>query len=252
MTMSSSSHDTGLRIELVNQPEDLVQAFHCAAEAFGRQAQDAVWMSMNPGWETPEGKTRGAEAMVNRWTAITKDQDGNPTTIFLKATLPNPQGGRVIAGMAIWMQASSVLGRGNQPAENIPEALGLSSLYPENESEQRYLTQVMTSFFKRRIEVIKEKATTTQPAVMVLDMCAVDPAYQRKGIARALVQWGLDEAQRRGDLEAVTEASAMGRHVYGQMGFQPVGTDIVYEVDPEFAHRSRPANLFMRTRPHSV
>ncbi|OGE51221.1 hypothetical protein PENARI_c014G02970 [Penicillium arizonense] len=246
--MSSGNHDIGLRIEPISQPEDIIQAFNCACEAFGRQAQDGVWIAMNPAWETPAGKARGAAAMVNRWTATTKDQDGKPNTVFLKATLPSSEGGRVIAGFAIWVQASNVAGRGDKPAEDLREALQLESLYPGNEPEQRYLSQVMSSFFRRRTEVIKEKATATPPAVMVLDMCAVDPHYQRKGIARALVQWGLDEAQRRGDLEAITEASSMGRHVYGQMGFHPEGPEIEYHVDPEFSHRSRPANLFMRTR----
>ncbi|KAJ6023560.1 hypothetical protein N7499_008958 [Penicillium canescens] len=231
--MSSGKHDIGLRIEPINQRKDMIQAFNCACEAFGRQAQDGVWIAMNPAWETPAGKARGAAAMVNRWTTTTKDQDGNPNTIFLKATLPSSQGGRVIAGFAIWVQASSVAGRGDKPAEDLRDAMELESLH--------------VLFFRRRTEVIKEKATATPPAVMILDMCAVDPRYQRKGIARALVQWGLDEAQRRGDLEAITEASSMGRHVYGQMGFHPEGPEIEYHVDPEFSHRSRPANLFMRT-----
>jgi predicted N-acetyltransferase YhbS len=30
---------------------------------------------------------------------------------------------------------------------------------------------------------------------MILGMCAVDPDHQGKGIAKALVQWGLDEAK---------------------------------------------------------
>ncbi|KAJ5757325.1 uncharacterized protein N7511_006019 [Penicillium nucicola] len=244
--------DHGLRIEPISQAEDFTQAFHCASEAFGRQAKDAVWMCMNPDWEKPAGIARGAAAMVSRWSTITQNQDGLPNTVFLKATLPNSEGGRVIAGCAIWVQASAVEGHGDKPAENLGEALQLESLYPGNETEQRYITQVMSSFFRRRNQVIQEKATATPPAVMILDMCVVDPAYQRKGLARALVQWGLDEAQRRGDLEAITEASAMGRHVYGQMGFKPVGTDIDYIVDPEFAHRDRPANLFMRTRGGNV
>lgn len=87
---------------------------------------------------------------------------------------------------------------------------------------------------------------------MALDMCAVDPVYQRKGIARELVQWGLDEARRRGGLEAITEASSMGRHVYEKMGFQAEGPDIEYAVDSEFESRKRPSNIFMRTHGNVV
>ncbi|KAJ5670176.1 uncharacterized protein N7477_005539 [Penicillium maclennaniae] len=125
--------------------------------------------------------------------------------------------------------------------------MDLEALYPGNEPEQRYLCQVMASLHRRRIEIIKEKATAVPPAVMVLDMCAVDPSYQRKGIARALVQWGLDEARRRDNLEAITEASSMGRHVYEKMGFQAEGPDIEYFVDDDFECRKGPPNVFMRT-----
>ncbi|CAI7677636.1 unnamed protein product [Penicillium manginii] len=191
--------DAGVRIEPVDRPEDIEQAFHCLGEAFGRQAQDGVWTAMNPGWDTPTGKASGAARMVARWRGITTDKNGNPNTVFLKATVPSAQadGERTVAGLAIWAQASCVEGYGDPPSEDMVKAMNLEELYPGNETEQRYLAQVMTSFLRKRNEVIKEKASSTQPAVLVLDICAVDPAHQRKGIAKGLVQWGLDEAKRR-------------------------------------------------------
>ncbi len=60
------------------------------------------------------------------------------------------------------------------------------------------------------------------------------------------MEWGLEEARRRGNLEAVTEASVMGRRAYERLGFRPQA-EIVYEVDEEFRDRDRPSNLFMRT-----
>jgi GNAT superfamily N-acetyltransferase len=189
-----------------------------------------------------------------RWRQITHDKEGRPNTIFLKATLPDPQPGRerIIAGFAIWIQASSLEGHGELPMESVAKAMNLEDLYPGNESEQRYLSQVITSLHRRRAEVIKQKSIEVPPAVMVLDLCAVDPAYQRRGIARELVQWGIDAAQQRGGLEAITEASSMGRHVYGQMGFQADEVEVEYLVDDDFAGRTRPPNLFMRTRPPVV
>ncbi|KAJ5457413.1 hypothetical protein N7475_008801 [Penicillium sp. IBT 31633x] len=244
--------DERLRIEVIDQGEDIVRAFDCVCEAFGHQTKDGIWIAMNPGWDTPEGKSQGSARMATRWRQTTNDRNGLPNTIFLKATLPSPQsdGERIIAGFAIWVQASSVDGHGDPPAENVSKAMNLEELYPANEPEQRYLAQVISSLHRRRKEVIKQKATALPPAVMVLDLCAVDPAYQRKGIARQLVQWGIDEGQRRGGLEAITEASSMGRHVYEQMGFQPDGLEIQYVVDDEFASRKRPPNLFMRTHSH--
>ncbi|KLU91281.1 hypothetical protein MAPG_09802 [Magnaporthiopsis poae ATCC 64411] len=69
------------------------------------------------------------------------------------------------------------------------------------------------------------------------------------GLARALVQWGLDEAQRRGGIECITEASSMGRKVYLQMGFRQEGGEMAYLVDDEFKDRKLPSNVFLRTRP---
>lgn len=245
--LSQKPTDDRLRIEIIDQVEDIVRAFDCVCEAFGHQTQDGIWIAMNPGWDTSEGKSQGAARMVTRWRQTTNDKNGHPNTIYLKATLPSPQsdGERIIAGFAIWAQASSVDGCGDPPVENVSKAMQLGELYPANEPEQRYLSQVISSLHRRRREVIEQKATALPPAVMVLDLCAVDPAYQRKGIARQLVQWGIDEAQRRGDLEAITEASSMGRHVYGQMGFQPDELEIEYVVDDEFASRKRPSNVFI-------
>lgn len=254
MSSEIQKHDPKLRVELIERPEDINQAFDCVCEAFGRQAQDGIFLAMNPGWETPQGKELGAARMLARWRATTKDKDGQPNAMFLKATLPDSEqkGERIIAGFAIWVQASNVQGYGDRPLEDLRKTMDLEALYPGNKPEQRYLCQVMASLHRRRIEIIKEKATAVPPTVMALDMCAVDPVYQRKGIARELVQWGLDEARRRGGLEAITEASSMGRHVYEKMGFQAEGPDIEYAVDSEFESRKRPSNIFMRTHGNVV
>lgn len=251
MTMSSEMNkdDPRLLVELIDQPEDIVQAFDCVCEAFGRQTQDGIFLAMNPGWETPQGKELRAADMVARWRATTKDKNGNMNTLFLKATLPGSEQKteRIIVGFAIWVQASSVQGYGDLPVDDLSKVMDLEALYPGNAPEQRYLCQLMASLHRRRNEIIKEKATAEPPMVMVLDLCAVDPSYQRKGIASKLVQWGLDEARRRGNLEAITEASSMGRHVYEKMGFQAEEPDIEYLVDDEFESRRRPPNTFMRT-----
>lgn len=248
MTSTSLNKKMELCIESISQPDDIYRAFDAISRAFGRQAQDGLWVAMNPGWDTVRGREIGTARMVSRWRETSKDSHGNPNVVFLKATLPSPdQGPRVIAGFAIWLQASAVPGHGEPPMENLKEAMNLEALCPGNEPEQRYLSQAIGSLHRRRNEVIKEKATDSIPAVMILDMCAVDPDYQRKGIAKALVQWGLDEAKRRGIPECITEASAMGRHVYLKMGFKPEGSEISYAVDAEFADRDRPLNLFMRT-----
>ncbi|KAK7418204.1 hypothetical protein QQZ08_011357 [Neonectria magnoliae] len=238
-----------LRIDLVTTAEDIVASFDCTCKTFGHQTHDGIWIAMHPGWDTPDGKAKGAQRMLQRWAAVTRDDAGELNTMFLKATLPDAQrpGERVFVGVAIWVQASAVAGRGDRPAEDLRAAMDLKAVYPGDEAEQRYAYQLDRSLHKRRIEVVEGKAAASPPAVMVLDLCVVDPAFQGKGIAKELVRWGLDEAERRGGLEAITEASEMGRRVYAKLGFQAEG-EIEYHVDAEFADRDRPSNVFMRTQ----
>jgi ribosomal protein S18 acetylase RimI-like enzyme len=233
-------------ISPVENEKDLVQANHCVAEAFGRQAQDAVWMLMNPGWDSEAGQALNAQNMIKRWKSTTTNKDGKPNTVFLKATLPDPATGeRRVVGLAIWVQLSYVDGYGDPFTGDMAEAL--SSL---DDADRRFADQMFRSLWKRRIEYIKEVSESGRkpPALFVLDMCAVDPAFQRRGIAGKLVQAGLEEAKTRGNLECTTEGSVMGREVYRRLGFKDEGVgDIQWEVDAEFEKRDKPPNVFLRT-----
>jgi GNAT superfamily N-acetyltransferase len=177
--------------------------------------------------------------LADRWRASREKGD----TQFLKATLAGPGEERIIIGLSIWVHASLVPGHGEaiRPAD-------FTHLYPDNEPEERYLRQLLDSLHQQRLETLREKARPESPqkSAMVLDLLAVDPAFQRRGAASQLAQWGLDEAQRRGGLEAITEASKMGRLVYKQLGFREI-QGIGFEVDEEFKERERPSNVFMRT-----
>ncbi|EFQ33779.1 acetyltransferase [Colletotrichum graminicola] len=238
-----------VQIEVISQPEDFTQVAEVVSNAFGHQVHDGVFISMNPGWDTPEGQAKQASSMAKRHGSVTKNNKGEPNTIFLKATLPSPDqsGQRVTVGMAIWVQLSAVDGHGDPLPKDLIKELNLEAVFPGNEAEQRYAAACMASLHKRREEVIREKTTSDKPAAYVLEMCAVDPKFQGKGIAKKLVQWGLEEAKRRGELEVLLEASTMGRHVYSKLGFKQDGPEIEYEVDEQFAHRDRPSNIFMRT-----
>lgn len=239
----------GLKIEVINQAEDFTSAFESAAKCFGDQIHDAVWTAMNPGWDTAEGKAAGAARLVDRWKSTTTNKDGNPNTVFLKATLPDPQqpDRRILVGFAIWAQLSFVDGYGDKPSTDLSKSVDLEALYPGNAAEQRFLSQANGSLLKQRVETVQSKEGASPPATFVLDLCVVDPAFQRRGIALKLVQWGVEEAKRRDGLEATTEASAMGRHVYAKLGFKPVA-DVKYNVDEDVLKgRTLPPNLFMRT-----
>ncbi|OAG20377.1 hypothetical protein CC77DRAFT_1040935 [Alternaria alternata] len=227
--------------------QDFRQGQHCLSEAFGHQAKDAVWRLMTPGWDTEEGQTKHAQTLMKRWQSTTTNKNGQPNAIYLKATLPDPdkQGERRVVGMAIWKQLSFVEGYGDPFSSDMTAAL-----VDYDEKNQRFATQMFNSLWKRRIAYMHEveKSDRNPPAIFTLDICAVDPAYSRRGIATKLVEAGLVEAKKRGNLECTTEGSAMGRAVYRRLGFKDEGTgDIEWEVDEEFKTWDKPPNVFLRT-----
>jgi aminocarboxymuconate-semialdehyde decarboxylase len=234
-------------ISPVETEKDLIQGHHCVSEAFGRQTKDAVWTAMSPGWDTEVGQALHAQNMIKRWKSTTTNKDGKPNTVFLKATLPDPdkQGERKVVGMAIWTQLSNVEGYGDKFTGDMSHILAAV-----NDTDKRFAEQMFRSLWKRRIEYIRQVSESGRnpPAIFVLDLCAVDPAFQRRGIAGKLVEVGLAEAKQRGNLECTTEGSAMGRAVYRKLGFKDEGVgDIAWEVEEEFLARDKPPNVFLRT-----
>ncbi|KAH0367059.1 hypothetical protein KCU65_g4888, partial [Aureobasidium melanogenum] len=241
---------TDIIIEIIDDEQDFTTVFAIISRCFGQQTKDVFWQAMNPGWDTHEGAGAGTHRMVKRWQTVTTNNSGKPNTVHLKATVPDPNnpGKRVMAGIAIWAQLSMVDGMGDKPSTDVSTAVNLDELYPGNVTDQRFLRQGFASFVSQRVKTLGEKATTSSPATFSLDLCAVDPDYQRRGIANKLVGWGLEEAKNRGGLESTTEGSAMGRFVYQKLGFEPV-EEVDYVMDPEFKDRKLPSNLFMRTGP---
>jgi GNAT superfamily N-acetyltransferase len=239
------------RIEVVDSPGDIAGMFACCAAAFGSQTNDPIWTGLNPDWDTSKGQERGTARMTSWWRTPNRSRQGDATTVFLKATVADgsDKSQRRVVGVGVWTQMSMVEGHGQMLEDDEAMRKRIELLYPDNNNEARFVYQMFRSLLQRRREIIKEKSTANPPAIMVLDLCAVDPAFQRIGIALKLVQWGLDEAKRRGGLEATTEASSMGRFVYTRLGFRPEGNgaDIVYDVDNEFEWRRTPPNVFLRT-----
>ncbi|KEF53615.1 uncharacterized protein A1O9_10590 [Exophiala aquamarina CBS 119918] len=238
--MAATHHDNEVRVELIRDAEDFEHCFVCLAEAFGRQANDTIWISSNPGWDTSVGARKNTEHMIDQW------RKANKNTLHLKASIQEtsqPHSRRIV-GFAIWSQLSMVPGQGERPKEWKPS--DFEDQHPGDELEQRYISQMLNSLQRHRRTYVSELAGRTPASVMALDICAVHPAFQRRGVASKLVERGLSEAKQRGNLEAVTEASSMGRHVYAKLGFRP-RAEIKFEIDEDFADRVSPSNLFMRT-----
>ncbi|KAI1336596.1 hypothetical protein F5Y15DRAFT_426795 [Xylariaceae sp. FL0016] len=246
--MTPSHPEEAPLVEIITDPADLTPAFAILAAAFGTQIHDAIWTGLHPAWDTPSGAAAGAQRLAQRWRATTRDPSGDPNTLFLKATLPAPSPQdphhRVTAGFAIWEQASAVPGRGIAPSPDLGPIPGL-----QDGDDDRWVRQLFASLVRQRIAHVASRARQDPPTVFLLDICATDPRYQRRGVAGALVRFGLEEARRRGVPEATTEASAMGRHVYARCGFERFGEgEVVYEVDEKFRGRETPSNVFMRAK----
>ncbi|KAI0845508.1 hypothetical protein F5Y00DRAFT_272828 [Daldinia vernicosa] len=239
--------DNNVRVLPVTEADDITRCFEIAAATFGKQTADDIWIAFNPGWDTPEGKMKGISRMRDQWSTATVDRAGQLNTIFLKGTVLDSAGSEVMAGMALWLQISTIVGYGDAPRYNLAEAMDLDTLYPGDPSTHRYLCQMDKSLTKQRVKCVEEAASLSPPAVLVLELCAVDPAFQRRGVASKLVQWGVDEAARRGGLEAVVEASTMGKPLYSRLGFEQDGPEIEYHLDDEFKDRVHLSNVFMRT-----
>ena len=247
---------TDISISPVTTEDPFPELFAASAAAFGGQTNDAFWTSLYPGWDTPEGAAKGIEIMKKRWRNISTDQHGRPTTVFLQASIPSPDAqSRRVVGVAIWCQVSVVDGWGEKPLigsfEGVRDGLGLHVLYPDDGDYQRYLVRAFQILTADRVKAVQEKASDDRPATFVLDMLAVHPDAQKRGIAGRLARWGLEEAHKRGGLECTTEGSKMGRTVYEKLGFRIVKEiqwDDLSDTKKE-SYRDMPNNVFMRTGP---
>lgn len=228
---------------------DVPGALEVTCKCFGEQVPDAILEALNPSWNTPNGRNRALERWTKRFNAPrTYTATGDPTKTLLKAFVTDSAGDQKIVGYAVWLQMSAVDGFGEQPMINPREAMNLEDLYPEDPSEQEYLAVLMENLNHSKHELVQKQRSADPPAIMALDLCVVHPDFQRRGIATKLVQWGLDEAKRRGGLVSCMEASPMGRPVYAKLGFKEEGGEIDYKVDgAKFAKNGMPSNVFMRT-----
>lgn len=249
-------------ISEIIEKSDFAATYDIACQCFGVQSPDALHAAFNPAWQTPEGRQKGIDRTANRLDKISLDKHGRPNSIFLKATVPNPdpttkndsidKNGRKIVGFAYWSQVSCVEGYGDAPKDDFVEMLDLRTLHAGDPGMQAFLSQALMSLTRARHQLAKEKVNATSCAIMGLDLICVDPKFQGLGIGAKLVNWGLEEAKKRGDLECVLEGSTARRGLYKKLGFVQVGGEIGYEdvEDKDYVKGLKlPSNVFMRTRP---
>ena len=59
---------------------------------------------------------------------------------------------------------------------------------------------------------------TADCSVLVLDICYTHPEFRRRGVGKLLVDWGINEADKR-NLETYIDATEAGRLFYKRNGF---------------------------------
>lgn len=191
---------------------DMYRIFEICSLGFARNEPfwDAVW----PNHWTEAGRQQGAQR-------FTKIKNNTPETTYLKAI--DASTGKIM-GMAKW----------NIYDNNIPDfnkADGEKEDYWDTEVDKQYCEVISKEFMKTRNAAI----VRTGGNVVSLDILAVDPEYQRKGVGHALVKWGTDKADALGN-EAVVESSVFGKGLYLKHGFI-FKKDVVLEPPEPFAGR---------------
>ncbi|KAI9707746.1 MAG: hypothetical protein M1836_000708 [Candelina mexicana] len=103
----------------------------------------------------------------------------------------------------------------------------------------------MSMKFMGAIEERRRKWIGGEAHCLLYILCT-DPAHQRRGAGKMLVQWGCEEADKLG-LPAYVEASAAGHRLYESCGFEDrekvvMGKDLIGEYGPfQYTFMQRPA-----------
>jgi GNAT superfamily N-acetyltransferase len=138
------------------------------------------------------------EAAANHTRSWAED----PTARYVKATLPS---GRIIG-----------FGRWNFYTD--PSA-GPQNPFPTGDSMPEGNPELRKHFFgelnRKRIEVMAGKKH------FLMMILAVDPEFQRKGIGKKLLEWGLEKADAEG-VQCWIDASPAGKGLYEKMGWREV------------------------------
>lgn len=158
---------------------DMDRLFEITSLAFDRN--EPVWDAMYPAHWTAEGRKHGAERLRDI-------QDSDPHATFIKAV--DAETGE-IAGMAKWLIFQNAF----------PKSSTADSKYWPTEADYNYYQAMVPIFLQKREAALKR----TNGNLVSLDLLTVDPAYQKKGVGQAMVQWGTDKADALG-LPAVVES----------------------------------------------
>lgn len=130
-----------------------------------------------------------------------KDSEHN---IFIQIT--NPLNGEIMGGAKWQLWPYDPKRSGTAPVTFIDDST------EQGKIEREFAQKVMDAFQSRR-------ARDMAMPHGLLDICYTVPGHERKGVASALVAWGLEKCDAEGWV-AFTEASIRGWRVYERLGFE--------------------------------
>lgn len=188
--------------------DDMPRIFEITSLAF--QRNEPFWDAWWPQHWTADGRKAGAE----RFKQTMKD----PFAKYMKAV--DSSTGEIL-GMAKWMIYDN----------RLPEPDAAETGHWLSEDEEKYATYMAGIFLVERNAAIQR----TKGNLVSLDVLAVDPAYQRKGVGHALVQWGVNKGDEMG-VECVVESSVFGKGLYEKHGYVFV-KDVALQTPPQWADR---------------
>lgn len=191
--------------------EDMYRLFEIASMAFG--TSQPFWNATWPDHLTHAGREAGARRFRD-----TKNSDSY--AIYMKA-IDNASG--KIVGVGKW---SIFIDHMPDPPHS------KESNSEENDDEAKdYQQYLATQFFAERRDAI----AMSRGNIVCIDLLAVDPSYQRRGIASALIARATEKADELG-LQSVVESSAAGQGVYEKYGFILI-KKVQIQVPPKWSHR---------------
>ncbi|KAF6834463.1 hypothetical protein CPLU01_04928 [Colletotrichum plurivorum] len=152
----------------------------------------------------PPSGTDDASAAKEAIFARTMRED--PSARFIKAVDTELSGDAAVVGWAKWHVWDGERGMPPAPAEREWSGAGFNA-----EACREYFSGV---------DRVKNKVMAGRRC-LYLQPVATDPAHQRRGVGRQLIEWGLDEAARVG-FPAYLVASPDGYPLYVKCGFVDV------------------------------
>jgi GNAT superfamily N-acetyltransferase len=135
----------------------------------------------------------------------------DPTALYFKASLPSGQ----IIGLAKW---------------NLFKTAGPHFPWPKEGFAEDANVELLAWFFgqldEKRNAFMDQRERVKERGYLYMALLAVEPGFQRMGIGKRLLEWGLEKADREG-LECWIEASPAGKPLYEKLGWREVGvTDV--------------------------